>query len=233
MTSGGRSNVVAIFITRLAHSAAGTRRLRFRVVIANPDRGRENTNRDTLIACRRDGDFATRACGPFRPVAALGGAIVSLRTLCLVIALRTLCLVIALRTLRPVKALGTLIAFGPVGALRAFSARFAVLTIAVAARRWALLIAILIVVCLIVGAGRLFVTIAIFFITRAALILFFEPRTPILEHAEIMIGELQIIFGLNAIPGELHVARQCLIFLEQLGGITALAIVLTIAVRTT
>jgi hypothetical protein len=48
-----------------------------------------------------------------------------------------------------------------------------------------------------------------------------------------MISELEIIFGLNSIPGKLHVARQCLIFLEQLGGVAALAIVLTISVRTT
>ncbi len=48
-----------------------------------------------------------------------------------------------------------------------------------------------------------------------------------------MVRELEIIFGLDAIPGKLHVARQGLVFLEQLGGIAALAIVLTITVRTT
>jgi len=48
-----------------------------------------------------------------------------------------------------------------------------------------------------------------------------------------MVRELEIIFGLDAIPGELHVARQRLVLLEQLGGIAALAIVLAIAVRTT
>ena len=47
-----------------------------------------------------------------------------------------------------------------------------------------------------------------------------------------MIGELEVIFGLDAVAGKLHVARQCLVFFEQLGGIAALAIVLAIAVRT-
>ena len=48
-----------------------------------------------------------------------------------------------------------------------------------------------------------------------------------------MIRELEIIFGLDAITGELHVARQRLVFFEQLGGIAALAVILAIAVRTT
>ena len=47
-----------------------------------------------------------------------------------------------------------------------------------------------------------------------------------------MIGELEIIFGLDAVAGELHVARQCLVLLEQLGGVAALAIVLAVAVGT-
>jgi hypothetical protein len=44
-----------------------------------------------------------------------------------------------------------------------------------------------------------------------------------------MIGELQIIFGLDAVARELRVARHALVFLEQLGGIAALAIVLPVA----
>ena len=46
-----------------------------------------------------------------------------------------------------------------------------------------------------------------------------------------MVGELEIIFGLDPVPGELHVARQRLVFFEQLGSVAALTIVLAIAVR--
>ena len=49
------------------------------------------------------------------------------------------------------------------------------------------------------------------------------------EHAEVMIGKLQIIFGLDAITGKLRIARHALVFFEQLGGIAALPIVLAIA----
>ncbi len=44
-----------------------------------------------------------------------------------------------------------------------------------------------------------------------------------------MVRELQIIFGLDAVARELRVARHALVFLEQLGGIAALAIVLAVA----
>ena len=43
-----------------------------------------------------------------------------------------------------------------------------------------------------------------------------------------MVRELQIIFGLDAVARELRVARHALVFLEQLGGIAALAIVLAV-----
>ena len=44
-----------------------------------------------------------------------------------------------------------------------------------------------------------------------------------------MVRELQIIFGLDAVARELRIARHALVFLEQLGGIAALAIVLAVA----
>jgi hypothetical protein len=43
-----------------------------------------------------------------------------------------------------------------------------------------------------------------------------------------MVGELEIIFGLNAIARELRVPCHALVLFEQLGGISALAIVLTV-----
>ena len=44
-----------------------------------------------------------------------------------------------------------------------------------------------------------------------------------------MIRELEIIFGVDPIALHLGVAREALIFFEQLGGIAALAIVLPVA----
>jgi hypothetical protein len=43
-----------------------------------------------------------------------------------------------------------------------------------------------------------------------------------------MVRVLEIIFGLDAIARELRVARQTLVFFEQLGGIAALAIILPV-----
>ena len=48
-----------------------------------------------------------------------------------------------------------------------------------------------------------------------------------------MVGELQIIFGLDAVARELRVARHALVFFKQLGGIAALPIVLAVAGRPT
>jgi hypothetical protein len=44
-----------------------------------------------------------------------------------------------------------------------------------------------------------------------------------------MVRVLQVIFGLDPVAGELRIARHALVFLEQLGGIAALAIVLAVA----
>jgi hypothetical protein len=44
-----------------------------------------------------------------------------------------------------------------------------------------------------------------------------------------MVRELEIIFGLDAVAGELGIARHALVFLEQLGGIAALPVVLAVS----
>ena len=62
---------------------------------------------------------------------------------------------------------------------------------------------------------------------RAAL--FVEPRAAFAEHAEIMVGELEIIFGLNAVTRKLGVARHALVFLEQLRRIATLPVVAGVA----
>ena len=55
------------------------------------------------------------------------------------------------------------------------------------------------------------------------LLLFLKPRTALAEHPEIMVRELQIIFGIDPIALHLRVTRQRLVFLEELGGIAARA----------
>jgi hypothetical protein len=61
------------------------------------------------------------------------------------------------------------------------------------------------------------------------LVLIFEPRPILAQNAEIMVRELQKIFGLDAVARKLRVACHALVFLEQLRRIAALAIVLPVA----
>ena len=66
-------------------------------------------------------------------------------------------------------------------------------------------------------------------ILAALAALVFVASTIFPKHTVVVIGELQEIFGLNPVPGKLCIAGHVLIFLEQLGGITALTIVRAIA----
>jgi len=59
--------------------------------------------------------------------------------------------------------------------------------------------------------------------------LVFHARAVLAQDSEIVIRELQIIFRLDTVPGELSVARHALVFFEQLGGIAPLAIILPVA----
>ena len=60
-------------------------------------------------------------------------------------------------------------------------------------------------------------------------VIFFEARTRFGEHTEIVIGELQVIFGVDAVTLHLRVARQRLVFFVQLRGVSARAVVDAIA----
>ena len=79
-----------------------------------------------------------------------------------------------------------------------------------------------------------FLVVGVFFLFAAAAgagVLFLEPGAAFLKHAKIMVRELEVIFGLDAVPGELRVARHALVFLEQLGRVAAIAIVAGVAAR--
>jgi hypothetical protein len=78
------------------------------------------------------------------------------------------------------------------------------------------------------GFDQLLITFVLVDLMLASGTLLLEARAIFAEHAEIMVGVLQIIFGLDTIACKLCVARHALIFLEQLGGVAALAIILAV-----
>ena len=51
--------------------------------------------------------------------------------------------------------------------------------------------------------------------------LFFLAGAEIAQHAEIMVGELEIIFGLDPVARKLRIAREVAVFLDHLGGVPA------------
>ncbi len=74
-------------------------------------------------------------------------------------------------------------------------------------------------------------TIALVFVAIVAVLaaVILEAGTAFTKYSEIMVRILQIIFGLHAVSRELRVARHALVFLQELGGIAALAIILAVA----
>jgi hypothetical protein len=75
-------------------------------------------------------------------------------------------------------------------------------------------------------------------VALATLVLFLKASAAFVQNAEIMIGELQIIFAVHPVALRLRVASQILVFFKQLGGIAtrpivdAVAIIGTIGVAT-
>jgi hypothetical protein len=82
-----------------------------------------------------------------------------------------------------------------------------------------------------IPSGNLVVTVALiaalfkFVVATEARLQLFLPRTIVSNHAEIMVCELKIIFGVHAVTGKLCVTRQIAIFLQQLRSIATRAIV--------
>src|SRR3546814_12864220 len=97
--------------------------------------------------------------------------------------------------------------------------------IAAGARRAAILPLALVVlraaiaVALIVGTLLLTiivdVVIVVLIVALAALMLL-HARAVLVQHAKIVIGELQVIFGVDAIPLHMRVTRKILVFLVEL-----------------
>jgi len=68
------------------------------------------------------------------------------------------------------------------------------------------------------------------FLALATLILFLEARAAFAQHSEIVIGELPIIFGVDAVALALRLGRQILVLFVQLVGVAARAVVDAIAI---
>jgi hypothetical protein len=68
--------------------------------------------------------------------------------------------------------------------------------------------------------------------TPLLLALILVPPPLVGQHAEIVIGELQIIFGVHAVTGHLRIARHVAVFLVQLGRVTTRAAVDPVAAVT-
>lgn len=132
-------------------------------------------------------------------------------------------------------------AVGPVATLvRAIVGRARPAALGLLVRNRALLLLWLIVevtivvgiaVAFVIGVHPVFDTIVVITVIVAprASLLLIRARAVFAQHAEIMIGELKIIFGLDAITSKLRIASHALVFLVQLGGVAALPIVLAIA----
>ncbi len=69
-------------------------------------------------------------------------------------------------------------------------------------------------------------------LVAAARALLVEARARFAQHAEIMVGKLEVIFGLHPVAGKLRVARHALVLLVQLRGIAPLALVARITAAT-
>jgi hypothetical protein len=87
-----------------------------------------------------------------------------------------------------------------------------------------------------VEAGVEIVTILVeiaFFTGAVALLLLLLTGTVVGEYAEIMIGKLQIIFGIDPVARHLGIARHILVFLKKLGRVAACAVVDAVTVVAT
>ena len=129
-----------------------------------------------------------------------------LRLLLAILSIRTILLLVTARLLALILLL--LLLLGLLGLLRLI-----VVAVHLAVEAFALAIVVIVVIDVLTPRAALFV----------------EPRAAFAEHAEIMVGELEIIFGLNAVTRKLGIARHALVFLEQLRRIATLPIVAGVA----
>ena len=175
------------------------------ILLADADCGRKGIERHALAFIRSDRSGAAIAG---RASFAALGAIVA---------------IIAIIAIAPGFPLGTVIAATAGFALRAVvavAAGFTFGSVVTASN-----IAARLLVGFKLGVGiRLhhFIAVLIAVIIAVLAALFVKANPAFAEHPEIMVRELEVIFCLHAIPGELRIARHVLVFFEELSGIAAL-----------
>ena len=256
--SSSRSDVRIAFGARPSNTAARRGGFRFdfglRRFGGDADRRRDHREVDPLFILRLLAVAANAAVGALRAFGTIAfGAnqavgIDALRTLSARGALGALLL---LRLRLAILALGTIVALVAVGAwlLRLLLAILSIRTILLLVT--ARLLALIFLLLLLLGLMRLMrlivvavhlaveafalaiVVIVVIDVLTPRAALFVEPRAAFAEHAEIMVGELEIIFGLNAVTRKLGIARHALVFLEQLRRIATLPIVAGVAAAVT
>jgi hypothetical protein len=130
--------------------------------------------------------------------------------------------------IRPIRTTTTLVAGvarTPVAAIETVTAILPLLSL----RTFLMLLALVAIATVTVSIDEFSMAFVVLAIVAVLRTLILEAGAAFAEHSEIVIRILQIIFGLHAVARELRVARHALIFLQELGGIAALAIVLAVA----
>ena len=226
-----------ILVAGTTDALAGTRRFSLVIAGADSDRRWDHVERDSLfvptiaIAAARRGALAAVTGRTGRPVIArnplgalfAGSTFGAIRS---VIRGRTLSAFRAIITRNALNTIGTIVAGAAFVAVLALRTLAAVGPIVIA--RTALLHRRAIVVA---RLHHLVVLIFVAIILAALAALLVEASPAFTQHTVIMVGVLEVIFGLDAVAGELRIARHALVFFQELGGVAALAIVLAIAVR--
>jgi hypothetical protein len=200
---------VLAFGPRAAKPPPGTCRFGFDLAIGlrliAPDGGRENVEWDTLPI------GGSRTAPAVRTL--LGAVAIAVFARCTP---RTIADT-TLRPLAPVPTIGTL-AVAAIGTLPAL-------------RPLIILLVVPAIGLTVIGSvEHVLVAILVIGIIAALAPLILEAGAAFAQHAEIMVGELKVIFGLDAIPGELRISRHALVFFKKLRRIATLAVVLAVAV---
>jgi hypothetical protein len=173
----------------------------------------------TVAVCATIAHFAAGAILPVAAIFAIAAAIIAVSAIIRIAAVIAIPAVVAVG----IAAIVTVTAI--VAAILPFAFRLALLTRGIHAE----------IVAGIVHAVEILIVLVIAFVGPAAatLLLLFLARSVVGEDAEIMVGELQIIFRVHPIARHLGIARHVPVFFEKLGRIAACTVVDAVAIIAT
>jgi hypothetical protein len=252
--SSGRGGDLTFIFDRANPAGPATRcgrfvllgRCRFRFHGSDANRRRKDVLRNALILIAGDGwrgeGVAVAAVYPL----AAGPALRSFGALVTCKALAPLALIVTIDTVGPVRALdtvaaiitlgahGTVVPLKALGSNRPFAAVTILAILAITGGTvsfGAFTIAILprLLLAVAIRLHVLVVEFVAFLVVLPARTLVLDAGAILTEHAKIMVGKLQVIFGLHPVAGELGITRQALVLLQQLGGVAPLPIVAGVA----